>query len=1044
MNVLKKLFFSMEAMVVFVAAFTFAIAAATFIENDFGSETARAVVYNAPWFKVLMLLIGVNLAANMIRFKTWRKPKRLVFFFHLALLVILIGAGITTIFGYEGLLHIREGETSERMLSRRGYLILNAGKGSERIRNEWPLRLSRITRNRFSHTIDINGERVTVRYRDFIPNAKPEIVADVNGRPIASLMVSEGKEMETLFLREGDTARFGIVRFSFETEQEDVSPWIRILQENGQLFLTTSMPVTRTSMADREQKDLKPGRIHPLEQRSFYTMANIQFALQVYHPKGRVHAVPSKQNREQRSLEESPDALIVDVIARGQIRQAALFGKPGMEGESEILTLGELEVGLAYGSKSIAIPFGLELVDFEIERYPGSRMPSSYASEVIVLDEEKDVRRPYRIYMNHILKYRGYRFFQYYFDPDERGTVLSVSSDPGTIVTTIGYGLLFAGLILNFINRNSRFRQLGKKLAAMSLLLLVFPITLKSRPVHAEDGLNKVEIPAIDRAHRQAFGRLLVQDAAGRIKPLNTFGYEWLRSVSGDRSLRGIHAERVALGLFVRPDVWQHVPVIRVDDGLIRRLLGMDKGAPYASYADFFDPGTNQTRLLVPIQQLRAKPRVRYDRFDKALIETDARFNACRRVFLGRTFRIFPEPGNPDNAWFSFKDAMKRFTESDRAVVSGLMERYLASVLAAMDGGDWSQASAALEEIAAFQERHGSGVLPPLRRVKAEVLHNEVNLFRRIVPVYGIGGILLLILGVGSLFSNHPFLKRLIRAAFVFVIAGFILHTAAFALRWAAAAHAPWSNKYESMVYIAWAAMLAGLVFSRRSAVPPALAGLFACLILRVAHLPGFDPKITNLVPVLKSHWLVIHVSVITSSYGFLGLGAVLAFFSLLLFIFKQGKFESVFERSIRSLTMINERSLIVGLSLLTIGNFLGAVWANESWGRYWGWDPKETWTLITILVYAVVVHLRLVPGLSGKFTYNVWSMLGFGSVMMTYFGVNTYLSGLHSYAQGDPVPIPPFVYATVAVLLVVIVLASRNRSMGTEAPDAGESAVKA
>ena len=211
MNVLKKLFFSMEAMVVFVAAFTFAIAAATFIENDFGSETARAVVYNAPWFKVLMLLIGVNLAANMIRFKTWRKPKRLVFFFHLALLVILIGAGITTIFGYEGLLHIREGETSERMLSRRGYLILNAGKGSERIRNEWPLRLSRITRNRFSQPIDINGERVTVRYRDFIPNAKPEIVADVNGRPIASLMVSEGKEMETLFLREGDTARFGIV-----------------------------------------------------------------------------------------------------------------------------------------------------------------------------------------------------------------------------------------------------------------------------------------------------------------------------------------------------------------------------------------------------------------------------------------------------------------------------------------------------------------------------------------------------------------------------------------------------------------------------------------------------------------------------------------------------------------------------------------------------------------------------------------------------------------------------------------------------------------
>jgi cytochrome c-type biogenesis protein CcsB len=195
-----------------------------------------------------------------------------------------------------------------------------------------------------------------------------------------------------------------------------------------------------------------------------------------------------------------------------------------------------------------------------------------------------------------------------------------------------------------------------------------------------------------------------------------------------------------------------------------------------------------------------------------------------------------------------------------------------------------------------------------------------------------------------------------------------------------------------------------------------------------VANLSFMDPQITNLVPVLKSYWLTLHVSVITGSYGFLGLGAILGIINQILFIVKTRKNEARITESILNLTAINQKSLILCIVFLTIGTFLGAVWANESWGRYWGWDPKETWSLITIIVYTIVTHARIVPGMKGIFTFNVMSVYAFFSVLMTYFGVNYYLSGLHSYAGGDPVPVPTFVYISVAVLVLLTVTAWTNQ----------------
>jgi ABC-type transport system involved in cytochrome c biogenesis permease subunit len=203
------------------------------------------------------------------------------------------------------------------------------------------------------------------------------------------------------------------------------------------------------------------------------------------------------------------------------------------------------------------------------------------------------------------------------------------------------------------------------------------------------------------------------------------------------------------------------------------------------------------------------------------------------------------------------------------------------------------------------------------------------------------------------------------------------------------------------------------------------MAGIF----MFTAHLSGIDPQITNLVPVLKSYWLTIHVSVITASYGFLGLGAILGLMALLMFNIRDPKKPHI-DDTINHITAINEAALIIGLAMLVVGNFLGGVWANESWGRYWGWDPKETWAWVSIIVYAFVIHTRLIKKLNTPYIFNVLSLFAFSSILMTYFGVNFYLSGMHSYATGDPVPVPTWVYYMTAGMIAVTVLAYRKRDL--------------
>ena len=251
------------------------------------------------------------------------------------------------------------------------------------------------------------------------------------------------------------------------------------------------------------------------------------------------------------------------------------------------------------------------------------------------------------------------------------------------------------------------------------------------------------------------------------------------------------------------------------------------------------------------------------------------------------------------------------------------------------------------------------------------------------------------------------------------MIVALTIQALALAVRWYLSGHAPWSNGYEAIIFISAVGVLSGvLLYRNRNAFIPAAGALVAMIMMGFAHGGSMlDPQITPLEPVLKSYWLMVHVGIITSSYGFFGLSAVLSVISLVLFSVRP---TNKIEHSIKELTIVNEIALTVGIFSLTVGTFLGGMWANESWGRYWSWDPKETWAFISVIFYAAVLHLRLVPKLRGKLTFNIASLWAIWSIIFTYFGVNYYLSGLHSYAAGDPIPIPAWIYITAAGMLIL------------------------
>jgi cytochrome c-type biogenesis protein CcsB len=529
-------------------------------------------------------------------------------------------------------------------------------------------------------------------------------------------------------------------------------------------------------------------------------------------------------------------------------------------------------------------------------------------------------------------------------------------------------------------------------------------------------------MPEVDKDHAATFGRLLTQSQEGRVEPVNTMSNKVLVKINKKASYKGLTADQVMLGIVTNPERWQQEPIIKISDDALKSIL--DIPGDYASFANFLT-AENQYKIKEYVDKAYAKKPAARTTFDKEVIYVDERVNVLYMALSKYYLNIFPVENDAANKWINPNDfhSMKGHGTEE----GDMFENYVAAVQDAMVTGDYSAANAALDIIGNYQVTHGQAIMPPEARINMEIFYNEVNIFKKLFPVYFVLGILLV--GVFFLQIFSPKLDfKVLKIVLTSVLAiAFLLQTFGLGLRWYVSDHAPWSNGYESMIYIAWATVLAGFLFMKKSQASLGVTAILAGITLLTAQMSWLNPEITNLVPVLKSYWLTIHVATITASYGFLALGCMMGFLNMLIMIFRNEKNKLNVNLTLQELTLIIEFSLGIGLILLIIGNFLGGIWANESWGRYWGWDPKESWTLVTVIFYSFLLHMRLIPGLRSTFTFNFFAVIGFGCVLMTYFGVNYYLSGLHSYANGDPVPIPSFVYYTLAIIFVISALAAIN-----------------
>ncbi len=1065
-------------MAVLLLVYAASMGYATFLENDYGTPTAKALIYEAKWFELVMLLLILNFIGNISRYRLWRREKWPVLVFHLSFILIFLGGAVTRYISFEGIMHIREGETSNEIITDKNFFKIQVEENGDILNyQDVPYLMSPLHKN-FNATYEYHGKKIAVKTLDFIQRKKDSIIVNPAGTEYLHLVSTGESGRENIYIKPGDSKLVNGTLVSFNRAIEGA---VEFNNTSGNLMIKTPVEADYMVMATQEKFPTKKDEYEPLMLRSLYSIGELKLVVPEGLVKGKLIAYEGDRKKDA----NVSDNLQVEVQGPKSKVIVDLPVEKGNPNAFKQIAVDGMNIILGFGPKVYTTPFSIKLEKFVMETYPGSSSPSAYESHVQVI--EKGKQTPYKIYMNNVLNHSGYRFFQASFDPDRKGTVLSVNHDFwGTLITYIGYFFLFGGMFVIFFWKGTHFWKLEemlksankKKSATLLLILLTLNFNAQKIETHgtsdgsgdkveqthsADDGHDHGEAalmapaPAakkgptgmlksprqitadeiisrnkIDKDHAEKFAYLLVQNYDGRIVPMNTQALDVLRKLYKKDAFRGTDGKSLTANqwfLSINTDTasWTMVPLISIGakggDELQKKAKANEEG--YTSLMSLF-PADETGALHYVLEEdyqaaFRKKP-AEQTNYDKEVIKVNDRVQAFNEFFSGQFMRIVPVKNDSNNTWHSWLD--QNF-EPDTASQE-VMGPYFSEILAAQKSGDWSKADAELVKLQQYQKTWGKNVVPSESKVKLEVLMNKVNINFHLMIFYTIIGGLLLLLGFIELFKPNKIINKAIKALIILGLVGYTLQFLGLAARWFISGHAPWSNGYEAIIFISWVGISAGLLLYRNSnALIPAAGFMVAVIMMGFAHGgSALDPQITPLVPVLKSYWLIIHVAIITASYGFFALSMVIAMIVLFFYIFANKTIYKIHHDStIKELTIVSEMSLTIGLYFLTVGTFLGGIWANESWGRYWSWDPKETWAFISIMIYAFVLHMRLVPGLRGRWAFHVASLFSISTIVMTYFGVNYYLSGLHSYAAGDPIPVPIWVYLGVAFMFTLAII---------------------
>lgn len=629
------------------------------------------------------------------------------------------------------------------------------------------------------------------------------------------------------------------------------------------------------------------------------------------------------------------------------------------------------------------LPFVIYLKDFNIEYYKGTSTPMDFISCIQVHpDDNRDVEDGI-ISMNKIYSYDNYRFYQtgYYEDT----TILSVSYDPyGIAITYTGYILLLLSIIMYTCSRKSKFRILLHKLSVkgfslIALLMLFFG--------SGNASASEKELPEVlPEKVAESFGDLYIYYNE-RVCPVQTFAREFTRKIYGNDSYKGLSAEQVLTGWMFYYDSWKNEPVIEIKSSTVRDIMHLD--GDYASVVDYFT-SQNEYCLQETLDKIHKGEEVDDKR---GFIEADEKFVIVSQVATGASMKIFPHvmPGDKGIEWYNHVGHLPSDLEHKEWVFVRKSLDYLNEKILMQN---WDDAEHIIGKIKEYQEKKSLGMLPEPSVIKAEKLYNKIEYTRLLAIVIMIIGLLMLAIICRALIKNKSVSNSVKNTIDIIGVIAWVYLSVIMYLRWQISGHLPLSNGYETMQFMAWCTLLLTEIFRNKYLFIRPFGLVITGFALIVSMLGISNPQITPLMPVLSSPLLSVHVMVIMIAYALLSFIMLNGIMALVIYN-ARGKDEKVLQ-SFKDSSML---LMYPAVFLLGIGIFIGAVWANVSWGRYWGWDPKETWALITMLVYAMALHSESFACFRKPIFFHIFSIVAFISVLITYFGVNFMLGGMHSYA---------------------------------------------
>ena len=625
--------------------------------------------------------------------------------------------------------------------------------------------------------------------------------------------------------------------------------------------------------------------------------------------------------------------------------------------------------------KTKELGFEVSLKNFNVVNYPGTDAPMDYVTTLTANTQE------IKVSMNNIGSFNGYRFIQSGYDSDMQGTTLGVYHDPwGIGITYTGYALLFISLIATMASKKTRMRHLyrkalslqGAKAWAVTALLAVSSFSTTA---------NAQEMVKIDGDIADDFGKICVLYNS-RITPINTVATSFVTKLCGKPTWDGLSSNQVFAGWIFDVPYWETVKMIEIKEKKAQELLGIN--GKWASFDDFWD-SYNNYKLDAPLKKAYKDGDTK---LQKQLRDADEKFNIIRMLYGGEMLKMFPYAGKQGHMqWFAPGQPLGnlKLDEKELVFIKKSMDYLAESIIT----GDKVRAEEIAKKIYSYQHVRGKAVVPTKFRIYTETFYNKTNAQRLPVMLYLTLSLLLAIVSTLSLNNGKQKKTRLVSSVLTWVM---LIHTTLLlALRWFVSGHLPMSNGYETMQFMAWATLVVTLIMQKRFLPVKQFGPLLSSFALLVAMITDGNPQITQLMPVLQSPLLSVHVMVIMFSYALFGLTALIGLQGLIAHHRKQ-------EEKEQQLAALSQFLLYPAMALIAIGIFIGAIWANVSWGRYWSWDSKETWALITMLIYSAPLHADI-KWLRKAQHMHIYMLLAFLSVLMTYFGVNYFLSGMHSYA---------------------------------------------